>query len=76
MHVEWEGWKLDAVFSNTRRANELSRTRNWVVISYRRGAAAGQCTVVDERRGLLRDLRVVRGRERECRRHYRERKVA
>jgi hypothetical protein len=76
MRVEREGWKLEALFSNTRRAHELSRTRDWVVIYYRRDGAAGQCTVVTVRRGRLLDLRVVRGRERECAQHYRERRVA
>jgi hypothetical protein len=80
MRVERDGWKLEALFSNTRRANELGRTRDWVVIYYRRagvaGQCTGQCTVVTARRGHLLDLRVVRGRERECRRLYEERRVA
>jgi hypothetical protein len=76
MRVERDGWKLEALFSNTRRAHELGRTRDWVVIYYRRGWVAGQCTVVTARRGRLLDLRVIRGREPECRRHYEERKVA
>ena len=32
----------------------------------------GQHTIVTETRGPLRDLRVVRGREAECRRFYRQ----
>jgi hypothetical protein len=50
MQVERDGWKLKALFSNTRRANELGRTRDWVVIYYRRGSVAGQCTVVSARK--------------------------
>lgn len=70
LQVERDGWKLKALFSNTRRANELGRTRDWVLIYYRGDAGAGQATVVTERTGKLRELRVVRGREPECRRHY------
>ena len=77
MEVERDGWDLTALYSNTRRAHELARTRDWVVIYYHRDGDDGQCTVVTSRSGRLRDLRVVRGREAECRRHYRvERKTA
>jgi hypothetical protein len=76
MEVEGGGWKLRALFSNTRRANELGRTRDWVVVYYRGHGTSGQCTVVTARRGLLLDLRVIRGREPECRQHYRQKKVA
>lgn len=70
MEVEREGWELTALFSNTRRAHELGRTHDWVVIYYHRDGDAGQCTVVTSHAGRLRDLRVVRGREADCRRYY------
>jgi hypothetical protein len=41
-----------------------------VVIVYGTGAGERQCTVVTERRGDLAGLRVVRGREAECRQHH------
>lgn len=72
MEVEREGWELTALFSNTRRAHELGRTHDWVVIYYHRDGDQGQCTVVTARTGWLRELRVVRGREPECRRYYAE----
>ncbi len=76
MRVVREGWKLDVLFSNTERANWLGRTHDWVMIRYRRGRYAGQCTIVSARTGRLRELRVVKGREPECRRHYAEREIA
>jgi predicted flap endonuclease-1-like 5' DNA nuclease len=77
METERDGWQLKALFSNTQRAHELGRTRDWVVIYYHRDGDHGQATVVTSRAGQLRELRVVRGREPECRRHYAEvRKIA
>jgi len=77
MEVERGGWDFTALFSNTQRAHELGRTRDWVVIYYHRDGDAGQCTVITARSGRLRELRVVRGREAECRHHYGEvRKIA
>ena len=67
LHCERAGWQFTALFSNTARAHELGHTHDWVVIFYERGSAAGQCTVVTETQGPLRGMRVVRGREEECR---------
>ena len=72
MEVERDGWDLTALFSNTRRAHELGRTRDWVVMYYHRDGDHGQCTVVTSHSGRLKELRVVRGREPECRRYYAE----
>ncbi len=77
MEVDRDGWDFTALFSNTRRAHELDRTRDWVVIYYHRDGDDGQCTVVTSRAGRLRDLRVVRGREAESRQYHGvERKTA
>jgi hypothetical protein len=51
------------MFSNTDRAHELGRVRDWVVIYYERDGHEGQCTVVTEFRGAMTGKRVVRGRE-------------
>jgi DNA polymerase (family 10) len=64
------GWRYVALFSNTALAHRLKQTHDWVVIQFRDGFSSGQRTVVTETRGDLRGLRVVRGRERECRAHY------
>jgi hypothetical protein len=65
LHCEREGWSFTALFSNTARAHELGRTRDWVVIYWERDGHEDQCTVVTERRGPLAGRRVVRGRESE-----------
>jgi DNA polymerase (family X) len=67
-----DGWRFRALFSNTALAHRLSKTNDWVVISFHDGFNSSQRTVVTETRGDLRGLRVVRGRERECRAYYQE----
>jgi hypothetical protein len=60
-----------ALFSNTRRAHELGTTRDWVVIYLDGAEGERQWTVITSTRGPLAGRRIVRGREPECRRHYR-----
>jgi DNA polymerase (family 10) len=70
-HVKRSGWHFTALFSNTARAHELGRVRDWVVIYCAdEDAAERQYTVVTETRGALAGRRVVRGRETECRQWY------
>jgi DNA polymerase (family 10) len=66
------GWRFRALFSNTALAHRLGQTHDWVVVYFDDGMSDGQRTVVTETRGDLRGWRVVRGRERECRAHYRD----
>jgi DNA polymerase (family X) len=67
LHTERGDWHFTALFSNTARAHELGRTRDWVVIYFSRDSGSeGQRTVVTESRGPLAGRRVIRGREREC----------
>ena len=71
MHVTRQEWHFTALFSNTARAHQLGRTRDWVVIFfYDKEHHEGQHTVVTETRGILVGKRVVRGRENECLDHY------
>jgi putative hydrolase len=71
LHSERGGWHFTALYSNTARAHELGRTRDWVVVYYYdHDHHEYQCTVVTEFRGPLRGKRVVRGREQECREFY------
>jgi hypothetical protein len=66
LHTERDGWHMTLLFSNTARAHQLGRTRDWVVVYYDDGDhGEGQCTIVTENRGPLAGRRVVRGRERE-----------
>ena len=68
LHTERGDWRFTALFSNTPRAHELGRTRDWVVLYFHADTQAeGQRTVVTETQGVLRGQRVVRGREAECR---------
>jgi DNA polymerase (family X) len=67
LHAERGEWHFTALYSNTARAHELGRNRDWVVIYYDdHDHHEYQCTVVTEFRGPLRGKRVVRGREQEC----------
>jgi hypothetical protein len=70
MHTEKDGWYFTALFSNTARAHDLNRTRDWVVVYFERDGHENQCTVVTEQEGPLKGKRVVRGRENACRAYY------
>ena len=77
LHTRFGPWHFTALFSNTERAHELHRVFDWVVIFYSDPEGAeGQATVVTERRGALTGQRVVRGREPECARHYRDERIS
>jgi len=71
LHSTGDGWHFTALYSNTARAHELGRTRDWVVIYfYDDHHREGQHTVVTETRGALIGRRVVRGLEAACRAYY------
>jgi DNA polymerase (family 10) len=67
LHVQRGDWHLTALWSNTARAHQLGRVRDWLVV-YAEDPTHGerQYTVVTESAGPLAGLRVVRGREAEC----------
>ncbi len=64
------GRRFRAMYSNTEAAHRLGKAHDWVVVYYEKDGATGQCTVVTETGGPLKDRRVIRGRELECARHY------
>jgi len=71
LHAARGAWHFTALYSNTERAHELGRTRDWVVIYfYDDEHVERQHTVVTETHGSLAGKRVVRGREADCRAHY------
>jgi hypothetical protein len=72
MRTERDGWTMSVLFSNTAQAHKLDKTHDWVVIYYQKDGPEAQCTVVTETSGPLKDKRVIRGRERECRQFYEE----
>lgn len=64
LHTRRGDWHFTVLYSNTARAHELGRTRDWVVIYFYDGEhREGQCTVVTQQRGPAAGERVVRGRE-------------
>lgn len=65
-----------ALFSNTLRAHELGRTNDWVILYYDGPEGTGQSTVVTSKQTQLKDKRVVRGREDECKEYYERKKAA
>lgn len=72
LNTERAGWEFTALYSNTKRAHDLGKTDDWVVIYYEREGEEDQATVVTETQGPLEGKRVVRGREAECREYYLE----
>ncbi|MFA5922003.1 MAG: helix-hairpin-helix domain-containing protein [Methylococcaceae bacterium] len=67
MHASRKGWHFTALYSNTARAHQLDRVKDWVVIFfYDDQHHEGQHTVVTETRGAATGRRVVRGREVRC----------
>lgn len=71
LHTTQNGWHFTAMYSNSYRAHELDRNKDWVIIYYYdKHHRGGQCTVVSEYRGVLSGRRVVRGRENECKEYY------
>lgn len=72
LHTDRGGWHFTVLYSNTARAHDLRKTKDWVVLFYERNGDENQCTIVTEHKGDLRGRRVVRGREPECRKFYRQ----
>jgi hypothetical protein len=71
LHASREGWHFTALYSNTARAHQLGRVKDWVVIFfYDDRHHEGQHTVVTETRGAATGSRVVRGREQECSEYF------
>jgi hypothetical protein len=70
MHTRREGWSFTILFSNTKRAHELGKTDDWIVIYYERGGVERQSTVMTPGSGTLKGKRVVRGRKDESREYY------
>jgi putative hydrolase len=71
LHTERGTWRFTALFSNTGRAHDLGRTRDWVVVAFHTDhEPEGQRTIVTETHGSLLGRRVVRGREAECQACY------
>ncbi len=67
LHLEIDEWTFTALYSNTARAHQLKKTKDWVVIYFHTNSShEDQCTIVTETHGPLEGERVVRGREGDC----------
>ncbi len=72
LHTERGNRHYTALFSNTARAHQKGKARDWVVIFYDDGKREWQCTVITGEWGILEGHRIVSGRESECLRYYEE----
>ena len=71
LHTARGDWHCTALFSNTSRAHELGRVRDWVVLYCEDPSHLERpYTVVTAQHGALAGRRVVRGREPECQAWY------
>lgn len=71
MHAQHGPWHCTALYSNTARAHDLGRVRDWVVVyCHTDDDTEQQFTAVTETRGELIGKRVIRGREAECHDYY------
>jgi DNA polymerase (family X) len=59
-----------ALFSNTARAHELGKTRDWVVLFCDNGDTEHRFTAITSEFGRLEGQRIVAGREAECEKYY------
>jgi hypothetical protein len=77
LHTVRDAWHFTALYSNTALAHKLNRMRDWVVVYFYDGDhVERQRTVVTETHSSLLGMRVVRGREDECRAYYAEKQAA
>ncbi|MGZ4989037.1 MAG: helix-hairpin-helix domain-containing protein [Limisphaerales bacterium] len=70
LHTVRSGRHYTALFSNTARAHELDKTRDWVVLFCDNGDTEHRFTVITSEFGRLEGQRIVAGREAECERYY------
>jgi len=70
LHTARDNRHYTALFSNTARAHELHKTRDWVVLYHEGEGPERQYTVITSEFGRLKGRRIVRGREEECGDYY------
>jgi putative hydrolase len=66
LHTRRGTRQYTALFSNTARAHQAGKTKDWIVLYYDNGSGERQHTVITATRGPLRGRRVVAGREQDC----------
>ena len=70
LHTQRGPRHYTALFSNTARAHQLGKTRDWVILYFDEGDGERQHTVITAQREPMKGRRIVRGREPECEAHY------
>jgi DNA polymerase (family 10) len=70
LHTARGGRHYTALFSNTARAHEQDKTRDWVVLFCDNGDTEHRFTVITSEFGRLQGQRLVAGREAECGKYY------
>ncbi|MBI3809403.1 MAG: DNA-binding protein [Nitrospirae bacterium] len=70
LHTQRGPRHYTALFSNTARAHQLGKTRDWVILYFDEGDGERQHTVITAQRDPMKGRRIVRGREPECEAHY------
>ena len=76
LHTQRGRRHYSVLFSNTARAHEMKKTKDWVVIYYDGSGGEKQCTVITSQRRPFIGKRIVRGREDECAEYYRVTELA
>lgn len=71
LHTQRGPRHYTALFSNTARAHQLGKTRDWVILYFDEGDGERQHTVITAQRDPMKGKRIVRGREPECEEYYR-----
>lgn len=71
LHTRRGKRQYTALFSNTPRAHQAGRTRDWVVLYHDSGTGERQHTVLTASRGACTGRRIVAGREAESAEYYR-----
>ena len=70
LHTQRGERHYTALFSNTARAHQKGKTRDWVVLFFEDGEKESQSTIITAEWGILEGQRIVRRRETECLRYY------
>ena len=70
LHTQRGPRHYTALFSNSALANQLKKTRDWVILYYDDDHGEHQCTVVTGRSAPFAGKRIVRGREADCAAYY------
>jgi DNA polymerase (family X) len=70
LHTQRGPRHYTALYSNSALANQLKKTRDWVILYYDDDHGERQCTVVTGRSAPFTGKRIVRGREADCASYY------